>query len=98
IGGILGKVVKTKDDVLTIQVGADKTKFEVMRWAISKVNSDEPASSSRKSRREEPVEEPEQEAPKKTLPKRMRRADESPESEIAETEAAEVAEESENKE
>ena len=37
IGGICGKVVKTKEETLVIQVGADKTKFEVMRWAISKV-------------------------------------------------------------
>jgi preprotein translocase YajC subunit len=43
IGGICGKIVKTKDDVLTIQVGADRTKFDVMRWAISKVVSEAPA-------------------------------------------------------
>ncbi len=101
IGGILGKVVKTKDDVLTIQVGADRTKFEVMRWAISKVNADEPAAaSSRKPRREEPEEEPVNEAPKKTLPKRMKRAGtadgDSPAEEPAEAEPA--AEETENKE
>lgn len=37
IGGIRGEIVKTREDVLTIQVGSDKVKFEVMRWAISKV-------------------------------------------------------------
>jgi len=37
IGGICGKVVKTKDDSLVIQVGADKVKFEIMRWSVSKV-------------------------------------------------------------
>ncbi len=37
IGGICGKIVKTKDDSLVIQVGADKVKFEIMRWAISQV-------------------------------------------------------------
>ena len=37
IGGICGRIVKTKDDTLVIEVGADKVKFEVMRWAISKV-------------------------------------------------------------
>jgi preprotein translocase subunit YajC len=42
IGGICGKIVKTKDEVLTIQVGADRTKFEIMRWAISKVVSEAP--------------------------------------------------------
>jgi len=35
IGGIYGKVVKVKDERLTIQVGADKTKFEITRWAVS---------------------------------------------------------------
>ena len=37
IGGICGKIVKTKEDSIVIQVGADKTKFEMMRWSVSKV-------------------------------------------------------------
>lgn len=37
IGGICGKIVKTKDETIIIQVGADKVKFEMMRWSISKV-------------------------------------------------------------
>jgi preprotein translocase subunit YajC len=38
IGGICGEIVKVKDeDVLTIQVGADKTRFDIMRWAVSKL-------------------------------------------------------------
>lgn len=39
IGGICGKVVKIKDDTIVIQVGADKVKFEMMKWAISQVVS-----------------------------------------------------------
>lgn len=39
IGGICGRIVKIKEETLTIEVGTDKTKFEVMRWAISKVTS-----------------------------------------------------------
>ena len=31
IGGICGKVVKTKDESLVIQVGADKVKFEIKK-------------------------------------------------------------------
>lgn len=77
IGGICGKIVKTKDETLTIQVGADKTKFEIMRWAVSKVVTDEPANSSKKARREEP-EEAQNEAPKKSLPKRMKKSGEAP--------------------
>ena len=30
IGGICGKVVKTKEDTIVIQVGADKVKFEAL--------------------------------------------------------------------
>lgn len=37
IGGICGKIVKTKDETIVIQVGADKLKFEMMRWAVSTV-------------------------------------------------------------
>ena len=39
IGGICGKIVKTKEDSIVIQVGADKVKFEMMRWAVSSVVS-----------------------------------------------------------
>ena len=110
IGGICGKIVKTKDETLTIQVGADKTKFEVMRWAISKVVTDE-AASSKKTKREEPVEETPKEAQKKILPKRMKKADEAPLDEmpsedssepvaeaVESVETVETVEESENKE
>ncbi len=37
IGGICGKIVKVKDDTIVIQVGADKVKFEMMKWAVSQV-------------------------------------------------------------
>lgn len=37
IGGIYGKVVNTKEDILTIEVGSDKVKLKVARWAIGKV-------------------------------------------------------------
>ncbi|MBQ4637529.1 MAG: preprotein translocase subunit YajC [Clostridia bacterium] len=38
IGGIFGKVVELKDDVVTIEVGADKTKLVLARWAIRSVD------------------------------------------------------------
>lgn len=101
IGGICGKIVKTKDETLTIQVGADKTKFEIMRWAVSKVVTDEPASSSKKARREEPQEDVQKdEAPKKVLPKRMKKAEEAPldEAPSAEPVETEAVEEADNKE
>lgn len=37
IGGIYGKIVNQKDDVITIEVGADKVKLKIARWAIGKV-------------------------------------------------------------
>lgn len=64
IGGIRGKIVKTKDDVLTIQVGSDKTKFDIMRWSISKVENPSEAPVTKAVEEEE-------EAPKKKAPKRM---------------------------
>lgn len=34
IGGIIGKIIKIKEDEVTIEVGADKTRFEIKKWAI----------------------------------------------------------------
>lgn len=36
IGGIYGKVLNVKDETLTIEVGADKTKLKIAKWAIGK--------------------------------------------------------------
>jgi len=33
-GGIVGRVCKIKDDIITIECGADKTRIPVQRWAI----------------------------------------------------------------
>jgi len=37
IGGIYGKIVSAKEDVLTLEVGADKVKLRIARWAVGKV-------------------------------------------------------------
>ena len=37
IGGIHGKIVKIKEDVLTIEVGADKVKLQISKWAVGNV-------------------------------------------------------------
>lgn len=34
IGGIVGKVVSVKDDVLIIETGADRNKMKITRWAV----------------------------------------------------------------
>lgn len=70
IGGVRGKIVKVKDETLIIQVGAEKIKFEIMRWAVSKVeNSDSNAST--KKVRTSTTEKATEEAPKKVIPKKL---------------------------
>lgn len=34
IGGIYGKITKIKDDMITVEVGADKTKMNITKWAV----------------------------------------------------------------
>ncbi|NLM44079.1 MAG: preprotein translocase subunit YajC [Clostridiales bacterium] len=36
IGGIYGKVLNVKDESLTIEVGADKTRLKIAKWAIGR--------------------------------------------------------------
>ena len=75
IGGICGKIVKTKDESIVIQVGADKVKMEMMKWSVSKVVNPAEARAARKAERAA-REEAEEEAPKKAMPKRMKKASE----------------------
>lgn len=37
IGGIHGKILNVKDEVLTIEVGADKVKLQVSKWAVGSI-------------------------------------------------------------
>ena len=86
IGGICGKIVKTKDESIVIQVGADKVKMEMMKWSVSKVVNPAEARAARKAERAA-REEAEEEAPKKAMPKRMKKASEEVEEQAAEVEA-----------
>lgn len=44
IGGIYGKVINAKDEILTLEVGSDKTRFKLARWAVGNVlNKDDKA-------------------------------------------------------
>jgi preprotein translocase subunit YajC len=72
IGGICGKIVKTKDETIIIQVGADKVKFEMMRWSVSKVVEGGPKAAPKVAEEPEAVVE---EQPKKALPKRMKKTE-----------------------
>ena len=76
IGGICGKIVKTKDESFIIQVGADKVKFEMMRWAVSSVTKPSP--------RRDVVDDVKEEEPKKIMPKRLRKSSEVEEAENTE--------------
>jgi len=94
IGGICGKIVKTKDESIVIQVGADKVKMEMMKWSVSKVVNPAEARAARKAERAAAKEEAEEEAPKKAMPKRMKKAEEVvEEAEVKAEEAVEAAEE-----
>ncbi|MBP0976421.1 MAG: preprotein translocase subunit YajC [Oscillospiraceae bacterium] len=35
IGGIVGKIVSIKDDMITFETGEDRVRLLIMRWAIS---------------------------------------------------------------
>jgi len=89
IGGLCGKIVKLKDESLIIQVGADKVKFEVMRWSISKVvSSDQAAARKAKSGTEEAA----PEESKKVMPKKLgKKNGEETAVPVAEQEAADPA-------
>ena len=39
IGGICGRVVNIKDDTVTIESGADRTKMQFKKWAIQSVET-----------------------------------------------------------
>ena len=93
IGGICGKIVKTKDETIVVQVGADKVKFEMMRWSVSSVTKESPKRGTQKDTFEE------EEEPKKAMPKKLRKssdvADAEAEAPVAETPAAEAPAEAE---
>lgn len=48
IGGIIGKVLKVKEDILTIEVGSTKTRLNITKWAVGSVIDKNGPKSSRK--------------------------------------------------
>ena len=71
IGGIIGKVVKTKDESFVLQVGADKTKIEMARWAVSEITSS-------RAKKSDALEESDDDE-KKAMPKRLKKSDDTEE-------------------
>ena len=97
IGGIVGKIVKTKDETIVVQVGADKVKMEMMRWSVSKVVKEGPRHIDRSTDDFDEVADAEEKEARKSKPKRMKKAapvvEEEPVVEEAEEVVEEVAEE-----
>lgn len=40
IGGIVGKIVSIKDDMITFETGEDRVRIQVLRWAVSTTGVD----------------------------------------------------------
>ena len=76
IGGIVGKVLSVKEDSLVVYCGADKTKMEFKKWAVSEVTKK--AEKPVKEKEAEPAE-TEDEAPKKKNIKKLSRREDAEE-------------------
>ena len=72
IGGIVGKVVKIGEEELVIQVGSDKTKILVKKWAISALERKAGAKAVKSAEKAAEAEENKEEKKKKT-PKRLKK-------------------------
>ena len=74
IGGICGRVVKTKDETIILQVFPEKTKMEFMRWAVSKVVSEAGPRTQRSTDDYDEINDAEEKGERKGKPKRMKKA------------------------
>ena len=74
IGGIYGKVVRIREDRFTIQVGAEKVRLEVAKWAISQkmVGDEKGKVVNKKDKKEENIA-PEQVVSSKPSPKTFKK-------------------------
>ena len=88
IGGIVGKVVKIGEEELVIQVGSDKTKILVKKWAISALERKAGAKAVKNAEKAAETEEKKDEKKKKT-PKRLKKEKEDVKEEAKEEEKAE---------
>jgi preprotein translocase subunit YajC len=71
IGGLRGRIVRIREDMITIEIGSDKVKLDIMKWGISKIDESGPdTKSSKKAKDEEPSDE---EKPKRK-PKKLEKA------------------------
>lgn len=82
IGGFFGKIVKIKGEVLTIQIGADKVRADIAKWAVSKVVeggaeaiANRENQDAKSAKKEEAKEEPKEEPKKSSKPRQLKKAE-----------------------
>lgn len=92
IGGICGKIVRIKEERLTIQVGSDKTKFDIEKWAVSRVDEGSKGTGTKHSQKSEDKDDEKKVTPK-SLKKLGKTEEETSETPAAESAAAESTEE-----
>ncbi len=93
IGGICGKIVRIKEERLTIQVGSDKTKFDIEKWAVSRVDEGSKGGSTKRSQKSEDKDDEKKVTPKSIKKLGKAEAEEAAEAPAAESAAVEPAEE-----
>lgn len=60
IGGICGKVLRVKEDIVTIEVGSTRTRLDITKWAIGSVTDKNESKLSKKEESKEEIVEPEE--------------------------------------
>lgn len=93
IGGICGKIVRIKEERLTIQVGSDKTKFDIEKWAVSRVDEGSKGGSTKRSQKSEDKDDEKKVTPKSIKKLGKAEAEEAAEAPASESAAVEPAEE-----
>ncbi len=75
IGGIVCKIVKTKDETIVVQVAPDKVKMEMHRWAVSRVVKEGTGRAEKTSTEDyREISDAEENEVRKAKPKRMKKA------------------------
>ncbi len=91
IGGIVCKIVKTRDETIVVQVAPDKVKMELQRWAVSRVVKEASGRAERTSTDDySEISDAEENQVRKARPKRMKKAapvEETPVEEVPASEA-----------
>lgn len=57
IGGIYGKIIKLKEDIVTIEVGPNKVKIDVTKWAVGSAVNKKNTKENKEDKKEDKKEE-----------------------------------------